>query len=656
MNQSTTTTKQAEAVRKNTIALLESLSHKSAELELPQPPEVLGQYAQKLRENTYKVLVAGEAKRGKSSFVNALIGQDILPTAVQVATSQVFEVRRAPREAYRLRFEDDSVREVTPEDLPRYGSQVLEDAGERPELDQIIRWIEVDTPAIRFLPAGVSLLDTPGLGALHAAHAQITRRFVPQADAVIFVLDSEKQIVQTELDFVDAILGVSSDIFFIQTKIDLHREEDWRDVQSRNRQILEERFENRLTDTRVWPISSTLLLAAAAGGDDAQEDLEDSRHKDLELALQAFLFRVAGWSRSATAVVLADDYHTTSRQMLARRLATLESSAQRRAELQQRAASRVRQFELDWGPQGQERQKLVEGVRRIVAEGKGSIREAVQPGGRIDAAARARIEAAGPVEETEQLFTAMPGDLSAQAVDEWHRTWELTQKRCIELLAPFMDAADEISATEYSGSYRQMERREPLRDVQAQLRQRLGRSHKVLLPAGAVVGIALAIFVGPAAAARAAASAAKVAASLFGVAAQRYKSLDEKHKAIAKDRLRGLSDFALQRVRSQLLEGDVKSGQGGMVDEEFTTLEREMLDQVETIVRRKEEEARAEYAHLVEASRFDDRQRQEGVERTRRQLSEWEAIGATIEDLGARLSALDQSLITTSPSTGRATG
>ena len=44
------------------------------------PPAALGRYRHKLRENAYKVLVVGEAKRGKSTFVNALIGRDVLST------------------------------------------------------------------------------------------------------------------------------------------------------------------------------------------------------------------------------------------------------------------------------------------------------------------------------------------------------------------------------------------------------------------------------------------------------------------------------------------------------------------------------------------------------------------------------------------------
>src|SRR5215212_11061220 len=144
-------TDQIEKVRQQSIAVLDALVAKAEEFELAKPPEALERYRQKLRENSYKVLVVGEAKRGKSTFVNALIGRDILPTDVDVATSQVFNIRPSEREAYRVRYEDGSVREILLEDLPRYGSRVMPDAEAIPTPKEIIRWIEVDVP-IRFLP------------------------------------------------------------------------------------------------------------------------------------------------------------------------------------------------------------------------------------------------------------------------------------------------------------------------------------------------------------------------------------------------------------------------------------------------------------------------------------------------------------------------
>jgi hypothetical protein len=114
-------TGQIEGIRQKTVAVLDELIARADEFELADPPQALGQYRQKLRENAYKVLVVGGAKRGKSTFVNALIGRDILPTDVDVATSQVFNIHPLEREAYRLRFEDGSEREILQKDLPRYG-------------------------------------------------------------------------------------------------------------------------------------------------------------------------------------------------------------------------------------------------------------------------------------------------------------------------------------------------------------------------------------------------------------------------------------------------------------------------------------------------------------------------------------------------------
>src|ERR687894_322312 len=283
-------TEQTEGIRKQSVAVLGALTAKAGEFELGEPPQALGRHRRRLRENTYKVLVVGEAKRGKSTFVNALIGRDILPTDVDVATSQVFNIRPSEREAYRVRYEDDSAREITAEDLPRYGSRAMPEAGVVPALEEIVRWIEVDVP-VRFLPKGVSILDTPGLGSLYAGHAQITYRFVPEADAVIFVLESGQPVVDEDLKFIEQILTVTRNIFFVQTKIDQYSKEDWQNIQSRNQEILKERFKGRLADTRVWPVSSTNLRKAASADGKAQEEayLMVSRHKELTAAMQAFL-------------------------------------------------------------------------------------------------------------------------------------------------------------------------------------------------------------------------------------------------------------------------------------------------------------------------------------------------------------------------------
>jgi len=106
---------------------------------------------------------------------------------------------------------------------------------------------------------------------LYAGHARITHRFVPEADAVIFVLESGQPVVEEDLKFIEQIMTVTRNIFFVQTKIDRYNKEDWQNVRRRSQEILAQRFKGRLDDTRVWPVSSANLRKAASADEKTRE-------------------------------------------------------------------------------------------------------------------------------------------------------------------------------------------------------------------------------------------------------------------------------------------------------------------------------------------------------------------------------------------------
>lgn len=74
----------------------------------------------KLRENRFHAVVVGEFKRGKTTFVNALLGAPVLPTAAIPLTSIVTAVTWGPEPRAEVRFSDGRVRTVRPDELPRY--------------------------------------------------------------------------------------------------------------------------------------------------------------------------------------------------------------------------------------------------------------------------------------------------------------------------------------------------------------------------------------------------------------------------------------------------------------------------------------------------------------------------------------------------------
>jgi len=630
-------------IREEAIVVIEELKEKAKAFELAGLPAELELCRLKLIENACEMLVVGEAKRGKSTFVNALIGRDILPTDVDVATSQVFNIRPSEREAYRMRYEDGSEREILLEDLPRYGSQITLDAGIVPTADQIIRWIEVEVP-IRFLPKGVSILDTPGLGALYAGHARITHRFVPEADAVIFVLESGQPVVEDDLKFIEEILTVTRNIFFVQTKIDQYTKEDWQSIQLRNQEILKERFKDRLADTHVWPISSTNLSKAASADEKTQQIyLVVSRYKELEAALQAFLARASGWGRTAEAIAVAAKHQATSRKALAGRLAGLTAeSKQKQTELQNVAMESKRQFDSEWGIQGQKYKELREGLQRAIQVGKQSFANTMQPGSDIELAQKAKIDEVSSLKEANKVAEEMPGEIMTAAMNNWALICDQVQQRCVALLGPLAEAIDDMGApvdADLSGLPADGDDEDKFKqDYFTMLRSAAGGGMMVL----GVSGMAGMLMPVAAMATFMAVMPWVAVPALVALGAGSVKSAMGGQVKASQQQLRVQLAEQLQKVRRHFFDVDLGAGSYSRVDEYFMTLDRTVNEQVRDLVEKKSKESQAEIARLKEAIQLGDREREARTKQVQEQLAKWDNIGKSIGAVMDQIKALQR--------------
>ena len=151
-------------------------------------------------EDSATVLFCGEFKRGKSSLVNAIIGTELCPTDIGIATSVVTTVKygavkKAVRYYGNLLENAESLKseEIEWEDIDKYTM------GDVLEIDNTIL-VELSYPS-PFLNNGITIIDTPGIGGLDPRHAILTHMALPKADVIVFVTDAGEPLTQSELEF-----------------------------------------------------------------------------------------------------------------------------------------------------------------------------------------------------------------------------------------------------------------------------------------------------------------------------------------------------------------------------------------------------------------------------------------------------------------------
>lgn len=214
------------------------------------------------QKGIFRIVVIGEIKKGKSSFINSLLGQsNLVPVQDDIATSTVYKLVYGKENKIRVYFKDnDNVLQnkvITESEIAEYGT---EDGN--PGNSKHVEFIAVQSPN-PLLKKGIVIIDTPGLGGIIKQHKEITWKYVPNADAIFFVCDSvETLLSRSEIDYLQRLKNLSSYIFFVQTKIDLVPQTQWEAWMNRNKEILAKELNVSKDKLLYFPVSSRLKQKA----------------------------------------------------------------------------------------------------------------------------------------------------------------------------------------------------------------------------------------------------------------------------------------------------------------------------------------------------------------------------------------------------------
>src|SRR5580700_6078864 len=169
----------------------------------------------KLASNQLHLAVLGQMKRGKSSFINALMGTEILPTGVLPVTAVITEIKYGVVPEAVILY-STGARE--PVDLGTLADYITESGN--PGNKKQVASVELAYPS-PFLESGIILIDTPGIGSTHAHNTRTTEGYLQYVDAGIVVLSFDPPITEVESHFIRTIRDDIPKLFFILNKTDI---------------------------------------------------------------------------------------------------------------------------------------------------------------------------------------------------------------------------------------------------------------------------------------------------------------------------------------------------------------------------------------------------------------------------------------------------
>ena len=252
---------------------------------------VLTALRERLRAARLRVLVVGEAKRGKSTLVNALLGREVLPTGMTPLTAVPTTVTHGTGEAMVVAFADGRAAHCPLSALGEFGTERGNPGNSRGVAAITVR---LDSP---ILARGVEIVDTPGTGSVHAHNTAAADGVLPTMDAAIFVLTADPPVSAAERDLLERVHGLSVTTFVVLNKA------DYTDAAGLAEAVeFTERIAGQAVGApvRVYPVSARAALSDAgdagfaAFAADFGAYLDTGRTADLGRSAAAQLRRVAG--------------------------------------------------------------------------------------------------------------------------------------------------------------------------------------------------------------------------------------------------------------------------------------------------------------------------------------------------------------------------
>ena len=161
------------------------------------------------------VAVLGQFKAGKSSFLNSLLNQSVLPVGAIPVTTAVTRLQYGNKERALVRHFDGHTTETSLNDIVKFTSEA-----ENPGNSKNVAIVDIELPSLQKY-SGLRLVDTPGLGSVYKYHQSASEEWLPFVGTALLAVSSDRPLSEHDLNLIRELTSHTPNIIILLTKADL---------------------------------------------------------------------------------------------------------------------------------------------------------------------------------------------------------------------------------------------------------------------------------------------------------------------------------------------------------------------------------------------------------------------------------------------------
>jgi len=246
--------------------------------------EEVTKVSQRLQSPCFRVAVVGEFSKGKSTLLNALLGEEIQPVRDIPCSGNVTILKYGSQRRVIFRYKDGREEEISPAQYQEKAS-ISEEAAYGSYADEIakseIAEIVFEHPELELCRNGVEIIDSPGLNE-QAERTLVTQQVLKTTDAVIFLTHAQNALTEKERElllYLNKELNYGNNegagnIFMVVNFFDLLRREESRQQVRKRVETIVKSQNLMASENRIHFISAQSALEAILAGNENDDYLK----------------------------------------------------------------------------------------------------------------------------------------------------------------------------------------------------------------------------------------------------------------------------------------------------------------------------------------------------------------------------------------------